>query len=160
MLLATSLPTIQQALGIAPDQTSWVQTAYLIAEVVAIPLTGSLTRLLGMRRLFGAAVFVFSVASLGCAASTGFAQLIAWRVLQGFCGGTLIPIVFASDVLAHLLRLRRTGGGVWRSAFGELHPRRSKAAHNGGQDQGSRARRHRRVTNSHRRPGEALPHGR
>ena len=39
-IVATSLPTIQQAIGIAPDQTSWVQTAYLIAEVVAIPLTG------------------------------------------------------------------------------------------------------------------------
>src|ERR1700754_4161082 len=65
-IVATSLPTIQRAIGIAPDQMSWVQTAYLIAEVVAIPLTGFLTRLLGMRRLFGAAVFVFSVASLGC----------------------------------------------------------------------------------------------
>ena len=48
-IVATSLPTIQHALGIAPDQMSWVQTAYLIAEVVAIPLTGFLTRLLGMR---------------------------------------------------------------------------------------------------------------
>ena len=45
-VVATSLPTIQSALDIPPDQMSWVQTAYLIAEVVAIPLTGLLTRLL------------------------------------------------------------------------------------------------------------------
>jgi DHA2 family multidrug resistance protein len=47
-VVATSLPTIQNALDIPPDQMSWVQTAYLIAEVVAIPLTGFLTRLLSM----------------------------------------------------------------------------------------------------------------
>ena len=45
-IVATSLPTIQGALGIAPDQMSWVQTAYLIAEVIAIPLTGFLMRVL------------------------------------------------------------------------------------------------------------------
>ena len=38
-VVATSLPTIQGALAVAPDQMSWVQTAYLVAEVIAIPLT-------------------------------------------------------------------------------------------------------------------------
>src|SRR4051812_33550111 len=66
-IVATSLPTIQRALGIAPDEMSWIQTAYLIAEIVAIPLTGFLMRLLDMRRLFGGAVLLFSAASLGCA---------------------------------------------------------------------------------------------
>ncbi|MGY4304881.1 MFS family permease [Bradyrhizobium sp. USDA 4369] len=42
-VVATSLPTIQEALGITPDAMSWVQTAYLIAEIIAIPLTGLLT---------------------------------------------------------------------------------------------------------------------
>ena len=51
-IVATSLPAIQQALDIAPDRMSWIQTAYLVAEVIAIPLTGVLTRILGMRRLF------------------------------------------------------------------------------------------------------------
>ena len=88
-IVATSLPTIQRALGIAPDEMSWVQTAYLIAEIVAIPLTGFLMRLIGMRRLFGAAVLAFAVASLGCAMSGHFAQLLVWRVVQGFAGGML-----------------------------------------------------------------------
>src|SRR5271155_1742145 len=43
-VVATSLPTIQSALAIPPDRMNWVQTAYLIAEVIAIPLTGFLTR--------------------------------------------------------------------------------------------------------------------
>src|SRR5258708_124457 len=68
-VVVTSLPTIQRALGIAADQMSWVQTAYLIAEVIAIPLTGLLTRILTMRRLFIVAIAIFTVASVGCAAS-------------------------------------------------------------------------------------------
>ena len=51
-VVATSLPAIQQALAISPDAMSWVQTAYLIAEVVAIPLTGLFTRVLTLRWLF------------------------------------------------------------------------------------------------------------
>ena len=95
-IVATSLPAMQGALGIPPDQISWVQTAYLIAEVIAISLTGFLTRLLSMRRLFVIATMVFTIASLGCAASNSFGGLIAWRVVQGFAGGTLIPAVFSA----------------------------------------------------------------
>ena len=98
-IVATSMPTIQNALRIPRDQMSWIQTAYLIAEVIAIPLTGFLTRLLTMRWLFVAAIATFSVTSLGCALSNGFAPLIAWRVLQGFSGGTLIPAVFSAVFL-------------------------------------------------------------
>ena len=58
-VVATSLPTIQSALAIPPDHMSWIQTAYLIAEVIAIPLTGFLTRLLSMRRLFVLAILIF-----------------------------------------------------------------------------------------------------
>jgi DHA2 family multidrug resistance protein len=50
-VVATSLATIQQALDIAQDQMSWIQTAYLIAEIISIPLTGFLTRLFTMRWL-------------------------------------------------------------------------------------------------------------
>ncbi|MGO6685773.1 DHA2 family efflux MFS transporter permease subunit [Rhizobium leguminosarum] len=95
-VVATSLPTIQSALGIDPDQMSWIQTAYLIAEVVAIPLTGFLTRLLTMRWLFVTAISLFVAASAGCAESGSFGELVAWRVLQGFSGGTLIPSVFSA----------------------------------------------------------------
>src|SRR5215467_2900280 len=57
-VVATSLPAIQEALKISPDAMSWIQTAYLIAEVIAIPLTGLLTRVVSLRWLF--------VASVGC----------------------------------------------------------------------------------------------
>jgi len=95
-VVATSLPTIQSALEINPDRMSWIQTAYLIAEVVAIPLTGYLTRVLTMRWLFVGSMILFVIASAGCAASGEFSELVCWRVLQGFSGGTLIPSVFSA----------------------------------------------------------------
>lgn len=95
-IVATSLPTIQRSLGIDPDRMSWIQTAYLIAEIIAIPLTGWLTATLGMRRLFAGSVAIFTVASVGCAASGSFFELVSWRILQGLSGGTLIPAVFAA----------------------------------------------------------------
>jgi DHA2 family multidrug resistance protein len=98
-VVATSLPTIQAALTVRPDQMSWIQTAYLIAEVIAIPLTGFLTRWIGMRRLFVVGVSLFTLASAGCAASGTFDQLIALRVLQGLSGGVLIPAVFSAVFL-------------------------------------------------------------
>ena len=98
-VVATSLPTIQQALAVPAEQMSWIQTAYLIAEVIAIPLTGFLTRWLSMRWLFVAGVSLFTLASAGCAASGDFATLIALRVLQGLSGGVLIPAVFSAVFL-------------------------------------------------------------
>jgi DHA2 family multidrug resistance protein len=103
-VVATSIPTIQKGLSVRPDQISWVQTAYLIAEVIAIPLTGALTRFLSLRWLFVSAIAVFTVASVGCAMSGDFATLVAWRVAQGFFGGTLIPSVFSAVFLLFPLR--------------------------------------------------------
>jgi DHA2 family multidrug resistance protein len=98
-VVATSLPAISKALEIEPDRMSWVQTAYLIAEVISIPLTGWLTRLLTMRGLFVTATAIFTIASVACAFSAGFASLTTWRVVQGLAGGTLIPLVFTAVFL-------------------------------------------------------------
>jgi DHA2 family multidrug resistance protein len=95
-IVAASLPTIQAALAIQPEQMSWVQTGYLTAEVVAIPLTGLLTRALTMRWLSVAALVVFTASSIGCAWCDSLQSLLAWRVVQGLAGGLLIPLVFAA----------------------------------------------------------------
>jgi DHA2 family multidrug resistance protein len=98
-VVATSLPNIQAALHIEPDAMSWIQTAYLTAEVVAIPLTGWLTRVLTMRWLFVGATAVFTCASICCALSGNFYSLVTFRILQGFSGGALIPLVFSAVFL-------------------------------------------------------------
>ncbi|MGB6399954.1 MAG: DHA2 family efflux MFS transporter permease subunit [Bradyrhizobium sp.] len=114
-VVATSLPTIRSALVISPDAMSWIQTGYLIAEVIAIPLTGLLTRVLSLRWLFAVAVSLFTFASIGCALSGDFAVLLGFRVVQGFSGGVLIPAVFSAVFLLFPPRLHAaatTIGGV------------------------------------------------
>ena len=93
-VVASSLTNIGTALSIPEYRLSWIQTGYLTAEIIAIPLTGVLTRAFTLRGLFMAAVLGFTVASLGCAFSSNMAMLITLRVVQGFCGGMLIPPVF------------------------------------------------------------------
>ncbi len=95
-IVAAALPRIAQALHTRLDQLSWVQTAYLITEVIAIAMSGRLARAMSTRVLFSLAAFGFAVTSLGCALSHEFVSLIVWRTLQGYCAGTIIPTVFAA----------------------------------------------------------------
>ena len=95
-VVASSLTTIGSALSIPEYRLNWIQTGYLTAEVIAIPLTGLLTRALTLRWMFAIATAGFTLASLGCALCTGTTDLIVVRILQGFCGGMLIPPVFTS----------------------------------------------------------------
>ncbi|MFH1344523.1 MAG: DHA2 family efflux MFS transporter permease subunit [Pseudomonadota bacterium] len=111
-VVATSLPAIQHALAISPDAMSWIQTAYLIAEITAIPLTGWLTRVLTLRWLFVIAIFVFTATSVGCAFSTNFASLVTFRILQGFAGGMLIPAVFSGIFLLFPARAHPVAGTI------------------------------------------------
>ena len=124
-IVASSLTEIADAVGIPSHELSWVQTAYLIAEVIAIPLTGWLTRLMTLRGMFVAATAGFTAASVGCALSNGFASLVAFRVVQGFCGGAIIPAVFTSVfVLFHQrLQVRATAiAGVFAVLAPTLGP--------------------------------------
>jgi DHA2 family multidrug resistance protein len=95
-IVLTSLPVIEAALKIGADLMSWVQTAYLIAEVIAIPMTGLLIRIYSLKYVSAIAITGFTLSSIGCALSNGFASLILMRVLQGFSGGLLIPMVFSA----------------------------------------------------------------
>ena len=98
-IVASSLPEIQAGLDLPLDRLSWVQTAYLMAEIVAIPLTGWLTGMLSTGGAFVICVTGFTAASLACALATGFWTMIPARIVQGFCGGALIPLVFSSIFL-------------------------------------------------------------
>ena len=98
-IVLTALPTMQQALHIDADAMSWIQTSYLTAEVISIPLSGLLTRALGLRGCLVLAVAGFTLASLACGLSNGFAMLIVARTVQGLFGGVIIPCVFSAVFL-------------------------------------------------------------
>lgn len=93
-IVASSLNEIQAGVSATPDEISWIQTAYLIAEVIMIPLSGMLTRILSTRGAFLLSSVGFTLASLGCAMAQTLEQLIILRAIQGFIGGAMIPIAY------------------------------------------------------------------
>jgi MFS transporter, DHA2 family, multidrug resistance protein len=95
-IVSSSLADIQVGVAASADEISWVQTAYLIGEIIMIPLSGRLTQLLSTRLLFTLSAAGFTAMSLACAGATTFNQLVVFRALQGFVGGAMIPIVFAA----------------------------------------------------------------
>jgi DHA2 family multidrug resistance protein len=98
-IVSASLNEIQAGLSASADEIPWVQTAYLIAEVIAIPLSGFLSRALGTRTLFAVSAAGFTLASLMCGFSSSIDSMILWRAVQGFIGGGMVPTVFASAYL-------------------------------------------------------------
>ena len=94
-IVSASLSEIQAGLSASGDEIPWVQTSYLIAEVIMIPLSGFLARALSTRVLFTASAIGFTIASILCATATTIDQMIVYRALQGFIGGGMIPSVFA-----------------------------------------------------------------
>src|SRR6188768_200072 len=95
-IVSASLSEIQAGLAASSDEIAWVQTSYLIAEVVMIPLSGMLSRVLSTRILFAISCGTFTAASLLCATAGSIGEMVTWRVLQGFLGGAMIPTVFAT----------------------------------------------------------------
>src|SRR5712672_4403833 len=95
-IVSASLTEIQAGLAASADEIPWVQTAYLIAEVVMIPLSGFLSRAMGTRILFALSAGGFTGASMMCGLSSSMEQMIFWRAVQGFIGGGMIPTVFAT----------------------------------------------------------------
>jgi DHA2 family multidrug resistance protein len=95
-VVSASLSEIQAGLSASSSEVSWVQTAYLIAEVIAIPLSGFLSRAFGTRLLFAISASGFTIASFLCGLASTIEQMILWRALQGFLGAGMIPTVFAS----------------------------------------------------------------
>src|ERR1700710_3308269 len=95
-IVSASLTDIQAGLAASSSEISWVQTSYLIAEVIAIPLSGFLSRALGTRLLFAISAAGFTIASFLCGFASTIEQMIVWRAIQGFLGGGMVPTVFAS----------------------------------------------------------------
>jgi MFS transporter, DHA2 family, multidrug resistance protein len=98
-IVAASLREIQAGLSASADEVVWVQSSYLIAEVIMIPLSGFLTRALSSRWLFALSCAGFTLFSALCATATTIEEMIIYRAGQGFIGGAMIPVVFTTAFL-------------------------------------------------------------
>ncbi len=105
-IVASSLSVIAAGLSASGDELSWIQTSYLIAEVIIIPVTGFLARLLSTRILYFIAALGFTVMSLMCALAWNIESMIVFRAMQGFFGGALIPTAFGAVFIIFPKELR------------------------------------------------------
>ena len=106
-IVSASIAEIQAGLSASPDEVSKVQTSYLIAEIIMIPLSGWLSRLWSTRWLFTISALGFTLCSLACATADNLGEMVVFRALQGFIGGAMIPTVFATSFLVFPGRLRQ-----------------------------------------------------
>jgi DHA2 family multidrug resistance protein len=90
----TSLPDIEGGIGTGGVNGTWISTAYLIGEIIVIPMTDFLSRVFSLRRYLIASTALFLLLSVACAQAQNLTEMIALRGLQGFFGGVMIPLAF------------------------------------------------------------------
>jgi MFS transporter, DHA2 family, multidrug resistance protein len=95
-IVAGSLKEIQGGLSASHDEMSSIQTAYLIAEIVMIPISGWLAKVVSTRWLFTTSAVLFTLASLCCGLAWSIESMIVFRVMQGFAGAPMIPLAFSA----------------------------------------------------------------
>lgn len=105
-IVASSLAVIQADVGASADEISWIQTCYLIAETLGIPLVGYLTRLIGLRALLAFTCGSFAAISLAVGLCQDLTSLVVARTLQGFVGGLMLPLAFTYGFTAFAPELK------------------------------------------------------
>ncbi len=93
-IVNASLADIQGAIGAGIDDGGWISTAYLVAEIVVIPLTAWLAQVFSLRRYLLVNAILFLAFSVACAFAHNLGEMIVLRAAQGFAGGVLIPLAF------------------------------------------------------------------
>jgi len=97
-VVASILPGMIDDLGVNTadiDRYIWAVNAYLIAYIIAIPLAGRVSDIVGRQPTFIGSLLIFLAGSIYCATSDTLADLIVGRAIQGFGGGGLLPVALA-----------------------------------------------------------------
>src|SRR5581483_6816359 len=91
-VITTALPAMARSLGEDPLRLNLAITCYLLALAVFVPVSGWLSDKVGSKRIFIAAIVIFSVSSLLCSVSHDLAELVVSRTLQGIGGAMMTPV--------------------------------------------------------------------
>ncbi|RZL85382.1 MAG: DHA2 family efflux MFS transporter permease subunit [Sphingomonas sp.] len=113
-IVNSALPTIQGEIGASGTEGAWIATAYLVSEIVIIPMAAWMERMLGLRTFLLIAAGLFTAFSVVCGLSTSLGMMVFGRIGQGFTGGAMIPT--AQVIIAQ--RLPRSQQPIGIAAFG------------------------------------------
>src|SRR3954453_18228078 len=91
-IIATALPAIADSLGESPLTLNVAITCYLLSLAVFIPISGWTADRFGARRVFSAAINVFTLGSVGCGLADSLPALVAARIVQGMGGALMVPV--------------------------------------------------------------------
>jgi DHA2 family multidrug resistance protein len=105
----SSLPDIEGGIGTGGVNGAWISTAYLIGEIIVIPMTDFLSRVFSLRRYLITSTVLFLVFSVACGQAGSLPEMIVLRGLQGFFGGVMIPLAF-TIIVSMLPPSKRTMG--------------------------------------------------
>ena len=94
-IVNVALPQMMGNLGATLDEITWVVTAYVVANVIVIPLAGWLAAQFGRRNYFVSSIVVFTVSSFFCGHAGNIWELVAFRFVQGMGGGALLTTSLA-----------------------------------------------------------------
>ena len=120
-IVSASLGELGGGLSASPDEVAWVQTSYLIAEIIVIPLSSWLSRVMSTRWLFSVSALGFTIASLLCGWAWDIRSMIVFRALQGFLGGSMVPTVFTT-AFVYFSGSQRVLAAAVIGALGSLAP--------------------------------------
>ena len=90
-IVNVALNDIRANFGTPLDQIAWVSTAYAMANITIIPMSGWLLKRFGFRRYYATSILIFTAASVLCGLSWNLLSLVVFRILQGLGGGAIIP---------------------------------------------------------------------
>jgi len=91
-IVNVALPDMSGTLGVTIEEITWVVTAYILAQVIVMPITGLLSARFGRKRFYTASVILFTASSMACGLAHGLGSMVAFRILQGFGGGVLLTV--------------------------------------------------------------------
>ncbi len=121
----TSLPYIEGGIGTGGVYGTWISTAYLIGEIIVIPLTDFMSRVFSLRRYLLANVALFLLFSVLCGQAHSLGEIIVFRALQGFSGGVMIPLAF-TIIISMLPPSKRAAGFAGFAVTATFAPRSAR----------------------------------
>lgn len=111
-----ALPNMQGNLGASVEEIAWVSTGYILSSVIIMPLVAWFSSRFGRKRFYMASVLLFIISSILCGMAWDFLSIVAFRIIQGIGGGTLIPV--AQAILRETFPPREQGVAMGIYGFG------------------------------------------